>query len=1067
MSRRRTWIVLFSIFMLIFISAGFAGTTGKIAGKVTDQSTGDPIPGANVLVAGTGFGAASDIDGNFTILQVPPGVYSVTASVIGYAKVNATQVRVFIDQTAQVDFDLSMEALQGEAVTIVAERGGVKRDVATSVASFSTQEVALMPVVNVDQVVELQAGVEDGLIIRGGDPRETLFQIDGFTMRDPRNNQPITGIAMSAIQEISVERGGFNAEYGQVRAGLINVVTKEGSKSGYHGSISTKASPPTAKYFGVSPFDANSMWNRPYLDDAVCWTGTQNGAWDIYTQRQYPTFEGWNSISQGLLEDSDPGNDLSPEAAQKLYKWEHRRVEVNDQPDYNIDLGIGGPVPVVGGMLGDLRFFGSYQREREMLLIPLTRDDYLTNSGSFQLASDISPSMKLTVTGLMGNSYNVAINDGDEIYLTTEFGPNDARPTVIWTPTTFIRTPEEIAKITAEKRSGRIFNDGWYNNARVSHRSIGAKLTHTLNPETFYEVSLEHVSRKYATGPIGLRSDSLIQEIVPGYWVTEAPNGWSPLSENAIGDPEPFHGGHTGEARDSSEISSTKLKIDLTSQVNFNNLVKAGAELAYHDLKLDWGQVNSFTSKTIFNREHNFPIQGALYVQDKLEARGFILNLGLRLDFSDANTEWVDIGSTPFDKDYLSTRYDPNADYTTIKSEMKWSLSPRLGISHPISENSKLFFNYGHFKQLPTYEELLRISRTVTGGMQNYGDPNLEMEKTVSYELGYDHMLLNSFLIQAAAFYHDITDQQTFTNYTSADGSVIYQTSSNNNYEDIRGFELTLRKQSGRWFTGFANYTYQVNTYGYFGTRNVFENPSEQRQYNELTRNLYQGKPLPRPYARVNLVFRTPPDFGMHILGFNPTNNWTMSMIYNWKAGDWIDWNPSNQMDIYDNIQVRDYHNFTLRINKTIPMKKVTLTLFADVDNLFGTKRLSGAGFYDYFDYEYYMKSLHLPESDDWDNIPGHDRPGDYRKDNVTFQPIEQRYSVENEPNPLDGVIYYEEQWGRYMEYVDNAWVPVDKARMDKVLEDKAYIDMPNQTSFNFLNPRQWFFGVKLSFDLN
>ena len=106
---------------------------------------------------------------------------------------------------------------------------------------------------------------------------------------------------MNAIQEISVERGGFNAEYGQVRSGLINVITKEGGKAGYSGAASMKVSPASAKHFGVSPYDASSMWNRPYLDDEVCWTGTQSGAWDEYTARQYPEFRGWNKISEELF----------------------------------------------------------------------------------------------------------------------------------------------------------------------------------------------------------------------------------------------------------------------------------------------------------------------------------------------------------------------------------------------------------------------------------------------------------------------------------------------------------------------------------------------------------------------------------------------------------------------------------------------------------------------------------------------------------------------------------------------------------------------------------------------
>ena len=103
----------------------------------------------------------------------------------------------------------------------------------------------------------------------------------------------------------------------------------------------------------------------------------------------------------------------------------------------------------------------------------------------------------------------------------------------------------------------------------------------------------------------------------------------------------------------------------------------------------------------------------------RIEPAGEGSHLWLEICKTDANTDWVEIND--FDKDYLSTKYNPENDYKTVKSKTKWSLSPRLGISHPITENSKLFFNYGHFKQLPTYEELLRISRTVTGSMQNYG----------------------------------------------------------------------------------------------------------------------------------------------------------------------------------------------------------------------------------------------------------------------------------------------------------------------------------------------------------
>jgi len=1054
-------LILTLVLGLIFVQPVMSTTTGKIAGIVKDQETGESLMGANVLIDGTSMGGAADMNGEYTILNVPPGTYSVTATVIGYARMTISNVRVRIDQTTRIDFSLAMEAVQGEAVQVVADANIIKEDVSSSVTAFSTDEVEELALSNINDVVELQAGVEDGLVIRGGEAGESLFQVDGITLRDPRNNQPISGIALSAIQEISIERGGFNAEYGQVRSGIINVVTKEGSKTEYHGSIQLKASPPAPKHFGVSPFDAGSMWMRPYLDDEVCWTGTDS--WDEYTARQYPEFRGWNQVSRELLSDDDPSNNLSPAACQKLFNWEHRREPITDQPDYNIDAGFGGPIPIFGEYLGNLRFFTSYRREREMLLIPLTRDDYVDWDWSGQLTSDISSSTKLSFNAFIGKMYTIAINEGDEIFITNEFGPNDSRQYNYWHPTIFLRSPLEIAKVTSEQRPGRIFSDGWYCNSEVAHKALAMKMTHTLNNKTFFESSLEYVGRQYTTGPIDQRDPALIEEIVPGYWVDEAPYGWSPSSQGGIGGAIKFFGGHTGEARDSSRIASTTFKFDLTSQIDFNNLVKTGIEIVYNDLNLYYGDINNFTGRVVMVQERKFPIRGAFYIQDKLETKGFILNMGLRLDYSNANTPWI-LPVDPFDKTFFSSQYDPGTEYEEAEVEAELTVSPRLGISHPITENSKLYFNYGHFKQLPTYEEMLRVGRSAGGSMSNYGDPNLALAKTISYELGYDHVLFGNVLIQAAAFYHDIRDQQAFTVYASADGSVIYSLANNNSYEDIRGFELNIQKQAG-WISGFANYTYQVNTYGYFGTQRIFQNTSEQRQYNENTRLLYQGKPLPQPFARASLVFHAPKDFGPELLGVNPLEDWTLNFILNWKAGEYITWNPFSRLDIFDNIQVKNYYNMSMRLTKTFPIKNdFKLTVFLEVENLLNTKRLSGGSFYDNFDYLDYMNSLHLPESEDWDNIAGDDKPGDYRNDDIAFQPIEQIGATMDMTAGKDGVIYYDISTGKYMNYVDGAWSEVDSGTMDKVLDEKAYIDNPNQTSFNFLNPRQWFVGVRISF---
>jgi len=844
------------------------------------------------------------------------------------------------------------------------------------------------------------------------------------------------------------------------------VVTQEGSKVGYSGSATFKISPPGAKNFGLSPFDRNSMWLRPYLDGDVCWTGTENprnkdGYWNKYTQQQYPTFIGWNAVSQKLLSDDDPTNDLTPVGAQRVFEYQHRRRPVTDQPDYSVDAGFGGPVPFAGKRLGGLRFFTSYRSEREMLLIPLSRPDYLDYDWSLRLTSDISPTIKLKLSGLVGKSYNVAINATDFNYNGMDFGISAAP---YWNPTDYMRTPLEIARITNEQRSGRIFVDSWYCPAEVGYNSWAAQWTHALSSKTYYEVNVERLTRKYHTEPIHARNMQDSLEVVPGYFaVKEAPFGFDPDPKTGIGDDMLF-GGHTSTVRDFSRVSSTSVRADLTSQVNFTNMVKTGAEFESADLNLEYGEVNFFTGGRKYTKQSNHPLRAAFYLQDKLETKGFILNAGLRLDYSNAATDWVNLGA--FDRYYYSSEYDSTQKYPVQKSKSQWSLSPRLSISHPITENSKLFFNYGHFKQTPSYEQIFRIGRGSSGAANNIGDPNLILAKTVSYELGYDHALFGNYLLQLAAYYHDIKDQQAFVNYISADSKVNYFKATNSSYEDIRGFELTARKTTGRWWTAFLNYTYEVNSSGMFGYPVMYESLSQQRLWLYQFKDVFQQeKPLPRPYARVHVAMHTPEGFGPALLGARPLQNWALTLIGEWRSGGYFTWNENNMPGVSQNLRIYDFTDVTLRFNKIFDLNRIKLTLFVEVQNLFNQKHLSGAGFYSGLDQNAYLKSLHLPKSNAYNNMIGNDKIGDYRR-NATFQPMQEVMDFASYTNPDPLAIYLESSTGKYMQFTDGAWAEADRSRIQKMLDDKAYIDMPNQTSFNFLNPRQVFFGIRTSFDL-
>ncbi len=1044
-----------SLITVLLINFLFASTTGKVAGRITDAKSGVPLIGVNVVIETTAMGAATDNDGYYVIVNIPPGVYDITATMMGYKPYTVRSTRVEIDMTSTFDFRMEVEAIQGEVIKVTAQRKLIKKDVAASQISITAESIESMPVISIKDVLGLQAGVTTDLGIRGSGSDQAIFMVDGVILRDERTNQPNTSIPLSAVNEISVQSAGFGAEYHNVRSGVVNVVTKEGDTKNYTGTFSMSYSPPAEKQFGTSVFDANSFWLRSFLDPDVCWTGTSNGAWNEYMQRQYPAFDGWNSLAAATMKDDNPANDLSPAAAQRLFIWEHRKKGYIQKADQNLDFGFGGPVPLVSEMAGDLRFYLSHRSSQNMYPIQLSRDGVYDESWMLKLTSDLSPRMKLSIFGIYG-----------ELQATTFSRMGRTR---------YMNDGYDIAEELDRRGhtvTARIFaTDYWCPIARYTN-TLSAKFTHMLSPSTFYEVLLKKTGKKYHVSPGAHRDSTAANEIWPGYFADEAPFGFEEGPVSGI--EGMLMGGAMSTSRDYSNFASYSLNFDFTSQIHRRHQIKTGFELALDDFNMDFGMVNyTHQDENFWTKTQLTPYKATVYAQDKLEFEGFISTVGLIMEYIDNKAEWY--SADPYSSDFYSSDYDAEIDeeFKTEAIEPKLVLSPRIGISHPITANSKLYFNYGHYRQMPIAEDLYLLQRTPSNQMQYIGDPNLPLAKTVSYELGYDHALFNSYLLHLSAYYKDISNQEDWTRYISTDSKVIYYMLTSNNYEDIRGLEIELSKAYGRWLSGFVNYEYRVGTSGYFGIKYYYENPSDQRSY--LSHNQYQEKPVPMPEMKSKLDFHTPSDFGFSVGNYKPLANFHFAFLVNWVSGYWMTWNPNNLNGVLYNVKWKDFQNVNLKISKVFSFGKTRVKIFADIYNLLNTKYLSGEGFYDAYDYNYYMYSLHLPNDvanqlgksgNPYPNIPGHDRPGDYRKAGVAFQPVEWAANIANLATPNADAIYYDAGTKRYMEYRDTGWQEVDSGRMDKILENRAYIDMPNQSFLNFLNPRDIFLGINVSFDL-
>ena len=227
---RRDFLRILAV--LALVGWACAGETGKIVGRVVDAQTGDPLPGANVYIEGTTLGAATDVDGFFMILHVPPGTYDVTASMVGYAPMTVKGVRVIVDLTTEVNFQLKPEAIEVEPVVVTAREPVVRKDETSTMIVTDRAELRTLPVEDVSQVISIKAGITQdpggGIHIRGGRSNEVAYYLDGIPITDPYLSSQGIQVATNTIGQLELIAGTFNAEYGNAMSGVINVVTREG-----------------------------------------------------------------------------------------------------------------------------------------------------------------------------------------------------------------------------------------------------------------------------------------------------------------------------------------------------------------------------------------------------------------------------------------------------------------------------------------------------------------------------------------------------------------------------------------------------------------------------------------------------------------------------------------------------------------------------------------------------------------------------------------------------------------------------------------------------------------------
>ena len=1082
----------------------FGQTAGKIRGTVTDQSTGAPLYGANVLIEGTSMGAASDANGVYFILNIPPGTYTVRAEMMGYGALVESDVRVLIDLTTTVDFAVRVEAVAGEVVEIVAERPVVQPDIAGTVINVSGDDIENIPVASVSAYISQQAGVEGGMVIRGSSINETAFVVDGISSRGGRDGTPTTTLALTSVDEMQVQTGGMSASVGNARGGAINVVTKD-PRDRFTADVLYTLTPAHSMSFGEGVKDDDAYWWRPYNDSQVNAAGTEGGAWDIYQQSQYPAFTGWDAHIETALGDADPDNDLTQSQWLEVFDWHHRKDTEVTLPFSTLDATLGGP------LFGSFRFLLSYLQNQEPYFYPQARQSWNEESIHAKLMTDLSPTMRLMLsyrqTGQTGMAHQAwsMINvpypqrGGTPLY---PWGSGGSAPTLTFSSNQGLDAAETLINQNGD-HVGRSVIFGWDRYAITDYNTnvLGATLTHTLSPTSFYNLTFSQVAETFRSNPNSRRgannkapddgsAPSVINQLYAEDGLEWTPWGWTSDGMSNPGSGLRL-GGHWARARDTSDVTATNIAVDYTSQINSTNQINAGLWVSMYNYDMNFGSSDSVIVHVErgHQRWQREPMQAGLYVEDKLEFKGMIATLGLNFEYYNPTGDWWDYD--PYNRALTAKFKDEKRDEalssTLATAETQTDVSPKIRIAFPITINSKLYFNYGTYRQQLAAQESFKIWQAWRGEVHEIGNPSSPMPKTVSYEVGYEQSFRNAYLVRLGGYYKDNSLQPRNVYYQSIDSEVQYSISQPYNYSDVRGLELSVSKNMGD-LRGYFNYTYYVSTFGNFGWGSQYENTVTQREYERTSTDHYQIKPVAEPFATANLEYVAPKNMGF-LADFRITLNG------GWRSGRHFTWvGPGGAVipGVNNNIQMRDFLYVNARISKNIRVGGLGRVLvFADIQNLLNLKYMyfspynphggSFEGTVGGDDWDNYMTSLHMPASF-WDevkenemtylNIEGDDVPGTFRERDVDFVPIEVVATAANLPATeelpsliqTENVLYYVHDTGDYYLWDGSSFGAASSSLVNEVKSDKAYIDMPNEWHRTFLNPRTISVGLRITF---
>lgn len=773
--------------------------TGKLRGRVTDKETGDALIGVNVIVEGTQLGAATDASGTYVVIGIPPGVYTVRASYIGYQELSISNIRISPAVTATQDFELQSSAIEVEALAITAERPLVQRNTTNTVRLTTTEDIENLPIRGLQNIVSLNPGIvqQDGeLYIRGGRSREVAYFIDGATATNPLSNSQNISVIQEAIEEIQLQAGGYTAEFGGANSGIVNTTLKTGGPQ-FKATLDYRTddfAKPGEEFLGTT--------SQGYRNVVATAGGPLGSKFRFFVAGQHNYYRNRSA------------DFITP------FRF--------DSAPYIIDDGLTGRTP--GDTLpGFIEFKQNY----------LPNNQQYDNQAQGTLLYTMSSALRFRITGtyqhtklpLGRSNFRDALNN---IFRATQ-QENDSRTyslglkaTHLLNPTTFYEVNVNYSDNAAETVDP-VFGDDWrsYADRRAwaaagrdtsdwvgvfrGPRAYSSILNFTFaapnapingygkSSQTSLGASVDFSTQ--VNKNIELKAGGRFDRwTIRNYGVGNIANYLTLLNGIDGNTPREF----TGTDRFSAEYIR---RVEVS---------KAGAITNY-----GWDyEGNSKINEDSPNGPRT-PFFGSGYVQSKLEYRDLILNVGLRYERIDIQ-EWRPENAEDPDRDSANEWL---VEDTMVKTDPKDYLLPRVNFAFPVTDNTVFYAQYGKYVQMPRLSQIylgtrVQSARTLPETRSLYALGNFgvtffaEPEKTNQYELGIRQLLTDNFAFTITAFYKDLLDQLRSSPILAdgessnlATGTRYVSGWTNEDFGTTKGLELTLELRRTQRLAARLNYT--------------------------------------------------------------------------------------------------------------------------------------------------------------------------------------------------------------------------------------------------------------------